>query len=222
MGRQRRQRRETGEPAATGPRSRTSRALPFAVAAGVVIAAALLVVPTFGGEGESASPSAAVSTAEQQRLLALGRRLVRPVEERSVAEPMRLRTASFGDGSVFELAQERGNVVVVFSMAAWCITCIPEAQALAQIHERYAGEGVRVLILDIDVTEDEGDLAGFRERSGEGMQLWAMDADVEVARAYGVISLDTTIFIDREARVAYTDGSPTSYEVLAAVIEALL
>ena len=49
-----------------------------------------------------------------------------------------------------------------------------------------------------------------------------MDVEDEVARTYKVLSLDTTIFIDRQGRVAYTDGSPTSLEVLMAVIEALL
>ncbi len=235
-----RRRRETGRRAATRPRSLISRALPFAVGAGVTAVVALLVVLAFGGGGESgpapsapalagagnarssSSTSATESTAEQQKLLALGQRLVRPAGERPAAAAIRLQTASFGDGSVFDLAQERGNVVVVFFMAAWCTTCIPEAQALAQIHERYAGRGVRVLILDVDVTEDEDDLAGFREQTWKGAHLWAMDVEDEVARSYSVLSLDTTIFIDREGRVAYRDGSPTSYDVLAAVIEALL
>lgn len=239
-GRQRRRRRETGRRTATDPGSGISRVLPFAVGGGVAAAVALLVVLTFGGAGASdpttvapvlagsgdarasSSPSATVRTAEQEKLLALGQRLVRAAGERPAAEPIRLRTASFGDGSVFDLAQERGNIVVVFFMAAWCTTCLPEAEALARIHEQYAGQGVRVLILDVDTTEDEGDLAGFRQQTGNGAHLWAMDVEDEVARTYEVLSLDTTIFIDREGRVAYTDGSPTSYDVLAAVIEALL
>ena len=147
---------------------------------------------------------------------------MRPAGERAAAAPIRLQTASFGDGSVFDLAEERGNVVVLFFMAAWCFTCLPEAQALAQIHEQYADQGVRVLIIDVDVTENEDNLAGFREQTGNGEHLWAMDVDDQVARTYEVRSLDTTIFIDREGRVAYMDGSPTSYDVLAAIIEALL
>lgn len=234
-----RRQRQTGRRTATRPRSLLSRALPFAVGAGVATVVALLVTLTFGGEGESrpaatppllagagdaraSSSRSAVSAAEREELRALGRRLVQPAGERPAATAMRLQTASFGDGSVFDLAAERGNVVVVFFMAAWCATCVPEAQALARIHEQYASQGVRILILDVDTTEDEDDLAGFREQTGNGEHLWAMDLDVEVAQAHRVLTLDTTIFIDRDGRVAYRDGSPTSYEVLAAVIEALL
>ena len=246
--RQRRRRARRG--AANEPnaplRSRLTRALPFIVGGGVAAVVAVLVVLSAGGGGGSDAPATAtpglastegtptggtqpapstsrsVSAAERARLLELGQRLVRPADQRPAALPIRLQTASFGDGSVFDLAEERGNVVVVFFMAAWCATCFPEAEALAQIHETYAGQGVRVLILDVDVTENEDDLAGFREIAGNGEHLWAMDVDDEVARTYEVLSLDTTIFIDREGRVAYMDGSPTTYDVLAAVIEALL
>ncbi len=48
-----------------------------------------------------------------------------------------------------------------------------------------------------------------------------MDRDVGVARALGVQILDATVIIDRDGRIAYRDGVPTSYETLAAVIEAL-
>lgn len=220
-------------------RSWLFRALPFALVGAVATLVALAVVVGAGWTGSSDAPAAAASIPvggadagaeapettidpERARLLELGQRLVRPVAQRPAALPIRLQTASFGDGSVFDLAEERGNVVVVFFMAAWCWTCIPETEALAQIHEQYADQGVRVLILDVDTTENEGDLAEFRNSYGAGEHLWAMDLDVEVARTYEVLSLDTTIFIDREGRVAYRDGSPTPYDTLAAVIEALL
>lgn len=237
MTRQQRRRRQAGR---TAPRSASSRALPFAVGLGVATVVALIVVFAFGRGGASEPTAAAViqpssgsaqaasrasptpTSMRQAELLALGQRLVLPAGEREGAAAIRLSTASFGDGSVFDLAQERGNVVVIFFMAAWCTTCFPEAQALAQIHETYAEQGVRVLILDVDTTEDEADLADFRQQTGNGEHLWAMDVAVAVAQSYRVLSLDTTIFIDREGRVAYSDGSPTSYDVLAAVIEALL
>ena len=185
---------------------------------------ALLVASVALGssEDEPAPAPAALSAAERTALLANGQRIVQPVDERAPALPIRLRTASFGDGSVFDISAEHGNVVILYFMAAWCGTCIPEAQALAHIHETYADQGVRVLVPDVDVTESEGNLAGFRERAGNGEHLWAMDIDDQAARTYNVRRLDTTIFIDREGRVAYMDGSPTSYDVLAAIIEALL
>ena len=49
-----------------------------------------------------------------------------------------------------------------------------------------------------------------------------MDTGLNVARPYRVRALDTTIVIDRDGRIAYEDRSPTGYDRLAAVVEALL
>ncbi len=217
-------RRRAAEHPGRGRRRRRHAPRYLLAAAAVAAVVALAVAwPAFGGGGEQEpATTATADTAERAKLLELGQRIVRPAGERAAAAPIRLQTASFGDGSVFDISAERGNVVILYFMAAWCTTCIPEAQALAQIHETYADRGVRVLVLDVDVTENEGDLAGFREQAGNGEHLWAMDADDQVARTYNVRLLDTTIFIDRKGRIAYMDGSPTSYEVLAAIIEALL
>lgn len=206
-----------------------------AVAAVVVIAIAWSALGDSRGSREAdASPSATApslfastpvatpSAAERVALAAKGAGLIGAEGERPHAPSIRLQTASYGDGSVFDLSEERGNVVVVFFMAAWCFTCIPETQALAQIDANYAADRVRVLILDVDQTEDEDDLAQFRANYGNGRHLWAMDRDFSVAQALGVNILDATVVIDQRGRIAYRDGVPTSYETLAAVIEALL
>ena len=52
-------------------------------------------------------------------------------------------------------------------MAAWCVTCIPEA--LARIHEEYGPRGVDVIILDVDSTENERDLLWFKEQYGDAV-----------------------------------------------------
>ena len=244
MARRRRKRKIAAQAASGAGRWRLPRRTRPALAAGAV-AALVVVAVTWSALGEgrrnsgdsaadstaaasAAAPSlfggtpvATPSAAERSELAAKGQGLIRAAAERAAAPPMRLQTASYGDGSVFDLSQERGNVVVVYFMAAWCFTCIPETQALAQIDANYADAGVRVLILDVDQTEDEDDLAEFRESYGNGQHLWAMDRDFGVAQALGVQILDATVIIDRDGRIAYRDGVPTSYETLAAVIEAL-
>lgn len=241
MARKRRRRRNAGaqypSPAARWRLFHRSRPalVGSAVAAVVVIAIAWSALGDSGGSREAdAAPSATApplfastpvptpSAAERVALAAKGARLIGAEGERPQAPPIRLQTASYGDGSTFDLSQERGSIVVVYFMAAWCFTCIPESQALAQIDANYADAGVRVLILDVEQTEDEDDLATFRENAGNGQHLWAMDRDFEVAQALGVNILDATVVIDQRGRIAYRDGVPTSYETLAAVIEALL
>ena len=50
-----------------------------------------------------------VSATERATLVAEGQKLVFEPERRAVAPPIRLPTASYGDGSIFDLAEERGN-----------------------------------------------------------------------------------------------------------------
>ena len=107
-------------------------------------------------------------------------------------------------------------------MAAWCLTCEPEARALARIHDKYGSRGVQILVVDVDQTETEFELQGFSDRVGPNGYLWAMDAGAVITRLYGVQGLDATIMIDREGRVAYVDAYPTPYELLESVVEALL
>ncbi len=144
-----------------------------------------------------------------------------PAADRVLAPGFRVQTASFGDGSVFDLAHERGHVVVVYFMAGWCITCIPEASALAKLETRYGAQGVRILAMDVELSEDEAQLASFRAHAGDGRYLWAFDRGFHVAQALDVNSLDSTVVIDRDGRIAFRDSVPTPYDTLQAVVRAL-
>ena len=49
---------------------------------------------------------------------------------------------------------------------------------------------------------------------------WAQaDAEGELLRKYQVLSLGTTIIIDREGRISYRDDGATPYEVLRANVK---
>ena len=54
------------------------------------------------------------------------------------------------DGKHFDVAAERGNVVLLNLWATWCVPCryeIPELQAL---HNRYASRGFKVIGVSLD------------------------------------------------------------------------
>ncbi len=194
---------------------------------GAVVLAGLIGI-TLGilviGDTDTVQTARSVGEAPAARALspAAARDFVFPPAQRRPAAPFRLATASFADGSVFDLTHERGNVVVLFFMAAWCTTCIPEARALNALYEEYGDRGLRILAIDIDPRDTEKQLARFRRLAGNGRHLWARDLAQNVIRTYGVRALDTTIVIDRTGKVAYTDAFPTGHERLQNVIEALL
>ncbi len=192
-----------------------------AVLAGLIgITLGVLVI----GDTDTVQTARSVGEAPVERALspATARDLVLPPAQRRPAAPFRLATASFADGSVFDLTHERGNVVVLFFMAAWCTTCIPEARALNALYEEYGDRGLSVLAIDIDPRDTETQLARFRRLAGNGRYLWARDLAQNVIRTYGVRALDTTIVIDRTGKIAYIDAFPTGHERLQIVIEALL
>lgn len=154
--------------------------------------------------------------------IAAGTELISPVDRRIVAPQFKLQTASFGDGSVFDLKEQNGKVVVLFYMAGWCASCLPEARALARLHEDYGSLGVSILAIDIEQREEEVHLARFRSNGGSGKHLWGIDYGWQAVRPYKVQTLDTTIIIDAQGRIAYRDERVTDYDTLAAVVAALI
>lgn len=41
------------------------------------------------------------------------------------------------DGGTFRLSEHRGRVVAIYTMAGWCLSCIPEAKAWARLYSEY-------------------------------------------------------------------------------------
>lgn len=117
------------------------------------------------------------------------------------------------DGSTFTLSEQRGKPAIVFFMAYWCGTCIPEARALAQLQQEYGGN-LSIVTLDVDPTSTPEALAQFKRAAGDGAFVWAFDASQQVATSYQVRSLDTTYVLDGAGVILYRDEHPSSYESL--------
>ncbi len=57
---------------------------------------------------------------------------------------------------------------------------------------------------------------------GAGDVTWAVDEDLSVVREFRVLTLGTTIIIDRQGVVSYRDDGATPYEKLRSEIEDIL
>ncbi len=125
------------------------------------------------------------------------------------------------DGGTFTLSEQRGKPAVIFIMAYWCPTCIPEARALKQIHEEYGGR-VSILALDVDPSSSPEQLRGFVEWAGNPTYTFGFDRDNTVVQKYRVRSLDTTIIVDGAGNIVYRDSYPSSYDTLKAQLEKLV
>lgn len=134
-----------------------------------------------------------------------------PAGERPLAPDVSVVTL---EGRRVSLAEWRGKPVVLYFMASWCASCVPEAQALAKVHQEYRSAGLEVLVLDVDPSMTEQDLHSFRRFVPGAAYHWALDRGQAVTQAFQVRSLDTTIIIDRQGRIAYRDSAPTPMQTL--------
>ncbi len=125
------------------------------------------------------------------------------------------------EGGTFNLTAQRGRPSIIFIMAYWCGTCIPEARALAQIHDEY-GDAVSIIALDVDPSSSVEALEQFKAAVGDPDYVWGFDVGQEVVRNYEVPSLDTTLILDPEGYVVYRDAYPTGYSTLKDALSAYL
>ncbi len=122
------------------------------------------------------------------------------------------------DGGTFSLADQKGKPTVVFFMAYWCGTCVPEAQALDRIHQEY-GDRVSILALDVDPSSTPEGLQRFVQMAGNPDYAFGFDKGNTVLQKYRVRSLDVTVIIDADGNIVYRDSYPTPYKTLKAALE---
>jgi peroxiredoxin len=122
-----------------------------------------------------------------------------------------LRTA---DGEVVELAALRGQVVVLHFWTTWCLDCRAEMPALGEVG---AADGVTVLGVAVD------EPAGRVEDAVAGLDvpyLVALDADGEVALAYGAGRPPVTVVLDAGGTVHAVTYGPLAADALVAQVSA--
>jgi cytochrome c-type biogenesis protein len=105
------------------------------------------------------------------------------------------------DGKHFDVAAEKGNVVLLNLWATWCVPCryeIPELQAL---HNRYASRGFKV----IGVSVDESGADNVKQFVSEEKITYpvALDAEGRLANVLQTTVLPTSVMIDRSGRIVW-------------------
>jgi peroxiredoxin len=127
------------------------------------------------------------------------------------------------DGDRFSLAAQRGKVVVLYAMAAWCTSCVPESVALGQLAPAgTTGKLATLLVDESPQTDTPAAVRDFRARTQGPARSWVIDRGSAIARAYGIAALDTTVVIDRSGHVAARYGSSIDLTTLQAAVRPLL
>jgi thiol-disulfide isomerase/thioredoxin len=116
------------------------------------------------------------------------------------------------DGTSHRLSDSRGKVVVVNVWATWCRYCVPEMPAL----QRVATTERDVLFLEIDLQEDEDQVATFFDRLELRHLVPVIDVNGEtVYRHYALAYPPTTYFIGPDGVIRHIEvGGPMSEDTI--------
>ena len=105
------------------------------------------------------------------------------------------------NGNRFDLAAEKGNVVLLNLWATWCVPCRYEIPELQKLHDRYASRGFKV----IGVSIDESGVDSVKQFAEEEKITYpiALDADGHLANVLQTTVLPTSVVIDRNGRIVW-------------------
>jgi cytochrome c biogenesis protein CcmG/thiol:disulfide interchange protein DsbE len=125
-----------------------------------------------------------------------------------------------GSGEV-SVADFSGDIVVVNFWASWCFGCRTEHPALLQAASDYAEFGTTFVA--VNYQDSPGRAAAFLEELGTSAEtVYTIDEGSATAFEWGVLGLPETFFVDRNGIVVGKISGPTTYQLLADTIEAII
>jgi len=142
--------------------------------------------------------------------------------EVGVGSTMPPYTAAMLDGGTFDVAAERGHVVLLNVWATWCGPCRYEIPALEKLHQKYGGRGFKVIGISID----EGESQPVKQFVTDNAVRYpvALDPDGKAANLFQTSVIPTSVLIDRKGKVIWKKygAIDENEEPLAKAIEAAL
>ena len=119
------------------------------------------------------------------------------------------------DGRMVSLNDFRGKSVVVNFWATWCPPCRSEMPDMEQIARERADD---VVVLAVNVQEAREPVRRFVDQYGLTFPI-VLDTSGDVTQSFGVQSLPTSFFVDREGRVAAFNMGALNKSAIARKLE---
>lgn len=112
------------------------------------------------------------------------------------------------DGQTLRLSSFRGKVVVVNFWATWCRPCREEMPAL----QRVAASEPDVVVLEVDLMESGDKARSFLDSLGLDKLQPVLDTDGATTRRFGVLTIPSTFFIDKDGVIRHLELTQMSEE----------
>lgn len=106
------------------------------------------------------------------------------------------------DGKTKKLFDLRGKTVVIDFWATWCQPCREEMPAMERVAAQGTGDTV---FLAVDLMEDGARVRTFMDSLSLSHLTPLLDLDGAVTRAYSVLELPQTFFIDRQGVIQHIE-----------------
>ncbi|MBS0364313.1 MAG: TlpA family protein disulfide reductase [Proteobacteria bacterium] len=128
-------------------------------------------------------------------------------------EPAPAFTLPARGGSQINLAQYRGQVVMINFWASWCGPCRQEMPLLESIYRQYSKLGFT--LLGVNVEPDSAAAEQWLKQTPVSFPI-LFDRDSKVSRLYDVSGMPSTVIIDRAGRLrvvhhGYKPGDENEY-----------
>jgi cytochrome c biogenesis protein CcmG/thiol:disulfide interchange protein DsbE len=121
---------------------------------------------------------------------------LRPVTVGADAPVFRARTLD--DSSRLKSFEDyRGQVVLLNIWATWCLPCRVEMPSIEQLHQAYAGDGLRVVAVSVDTDGKEEAIRAFAREYGLSFEI-LHDPSGQIERQYQSVGLPETYVIGRD------------------------
>lgn len=104
-------------------------------------------------------------------------------------------------GRVHDLADYRGQVVMLQFWATYCPPCVKEMPSMQRLQTRLAGRPFHILA--VNMGESDAEVRAFLERVRVDFTI-LMDREGQALGAWKVFVAPSTFILDREGRIRYT------------------
>ncbi len=132
--------------------------------------------------------------------LALAAAFVLPAIAATSSGPAPAFKLSARGGKTIDLAQFKGQVVMINFWATWCVPCRQEMPLLEDIYKKYKPMGFTMLAVNVEPDSKAAeDWLGKLDKPVTFPV--AFDVDSKVSKLYKVPGMPSTVFVDRKGNV---------------------